>query len=169
MKRILEENELEARIFTWEQLDFEVELECSERIIQQAMSIMKYHKCVVCRKKWVSEKTARRRVEWVTVMLKRYSDKTNWNRVRFSDKVHFEWDSQDKLFIIRRSDERYCQDCIQHADESNAKDVKRHHCWATVSHDFKLDIHFYHVSSNFNEKISQRVYNDQILKLIVKW
>jgi hypothetical protein len=101
-------------------------------------------------------------------MLERYSDKTNWNRVRFSDEVHFEWDSQDKLFIICRSDERYCQDCIQHADESDAKDVKRHNCWTAVNHEFKSDIHFYHVSNNFNEKMSQRVYNDQILRLILK-
>ncbi len=99
-------------------------------------------------------------------MLERYPDKTNWNRVRFSDEVHFERDSQDKLFIIRRSDERYYQDCIQHVDESDAKDVKHHHCWATENHAFKSNIHFYHVSSNFNEKMSQRVYIDQMLRSI---
>jgi hypothetical protein len=83
--------------------------------------------------------------------------------------VHFGWGSQGKLFTIRRPDERYCQDCIQHVDEPDVKDVKRHHCWAAVDHDFKSDIHFYNVSSNVNEKMSQRVYIDQILKLIVKF
>jgi transposase len=77
MERILEEDEFEARALTWEQLGYEVGLECSERTIQRAMSTMDYHKCVVCRKGWVNEKTARRRVEWATVMLERYPEKTN--------------------------------------------------------------------------------------------
>jgi hypothetical protein len=168
MKRILKEDEFEARAFIWEQLDYQVELECSEQIIQRAMSTINYHKCVAYRKEWINEKTARRRVECITVMLNRYSDKKKWNRVRFSDEVHFEWDSQDKLFIIRQSVERYCQDCIQHTDKSDAKDVKRHHCWAAVNHDFKSNIHFYQMSDNLNEKMSQRVYIDQILKFIIK-
>jgi hypothetical protein len=154
MRRILKEDEFEAQALIWEQLDYEIELECSDQIISNAMSNMNYHKCVVCRKWWVSEKTARRRVEWVTVMLERYSDKTNWYRVRFSGEVHFEWDSQDKLFVIRQSSKRYCQDCIQHVDESYSKDVKRHRRWMIVSHNFKLDIHFYQISSNVNEKMN---------------
>jgi hypothetical protein len=50
MERILEEEGFEARALTWEQLDYEVGLECTERIIQNAMSTMNYHKCVACRK-----------------------------------------------------------------------------------------------------------------------
>jgi hypothetical protein len=129
---------------------------------------MNYRKCVAYRKEWVNERTARRRVEWVTVMIKRYFEKTHWNRVRFSDEVLFEWDLQDKLFVIRQFDERYCQDCIPHADEFDAKDVKRHHCRTTVNHDFKSDIYFFNVSNNVSEKMSQRVYINQILKLIMK-
>jgi transposase len=149
-------------------LDFKVELECSERTIRRAMKTMNYHKCIADRKRWVNEKTACWRFEWVTFMKNRCSDKTSWRRVQFSDEVHFEWGRQGKLLIIKKSSDRYCQDCIQYAEESDVKDIKRHHCWAFVSDDFKSDIHFYNVSGNFNEKISQRVYIDQILKPVVK-
>jgi hypothetical protein len=126
------------------------------------------HKCVACKKKWVNSKTARRRLEWASVMLKRYLDKLNWLRVRFSDEMHFEWDSQEKIYFLRQSDERYCHDCVQHAAELDAKDVKRHHCWVAINHDFKSDIDLYNVSSNANEKMSQRVYIDQILESIIR-
>jgi hypothetical protein len=37
-----------------------------------------------------------------------------------------------------------------------------------MSYDFKSDIQYYNVSSNVNEKMSQRVYIDQILKFVIK-
>lgn len=112
MEKIIQEEGFEARALTWEQLGYEVGLEFSGRTIQKAMGTMNYHKCVACRKEWVNEKTARRRVEWATVMLQKYPHKSDWYRVRFSDEVHFGWGPQGKLFIIRQSGERYCQQCI---------------------------------------------------------
>ena len=155
MERIIEEEGFEARALTWAQLGYEVGLECSGRIIQIAMGTMDYHKCVACRKGWVNEKTARRRFDWAKVMLKRYPEKSDWHNVRFSDEVHFGWGPQGKLSIIRQPGERYCQDCIQQAEEPDSRDVKRHHCWAAVGHDFKSDIHYYNVPGNANGKMSQ--------------
>lgn len=129
---------------------------------------MNYHKCLACRKGWVNKKRAHRRVEWTTVMIERYPEKKDWHRVRFSDEVHFGYGPQGPLRIIRRSGERYCQDCIQEANEPDAKDVKRRHCWAAVGHDFKSDISFYQVAGNTNGKMSQQAYIDQILEPIVK-
>ena len=50
MERILETEGIEARALTWEQLDYEVGLDCSGRTVQRAMGTMDYHKCVSCRK-----------------------------------------------------------------------------------------------------------------------
>ena len=44
MERILETEGIEARSYTWEQLGFEVGLECSGRTVQRAKGTMDYHK-----------------------------------------------------------------------------------------------------------------------------
>lgn len=89
MERILEEEGMEARGLTWEQLGYEVGLDCSGRTIQRVMGTMDYHKCIACKKGWVNAKTASKRVSWSTFMLDRYPESDDWNRVRFSDEVHF--------------------------------------------------------------------------------
>ena len=79
-------------------------------------------------------------MNWAEIMLHIYPESEDWHHVRFSDEVHFGWGSQGKLRIIRQSGTRYCQDCIQEADEPNEKDTKRHHCWASGGYNFKSDI-----------------------------
>ena len=168
MERLLEEEGMEARALTWEQLGFEVGLDCSGKTIQRIMGTMDYHKCIACRKGWVNEKTRKLRMKWSDAMLSRYPNAEDWKQVRFSDEVHFGWGPQGKLRIIRRLGERYCHDCIQEADEPDEAVKKRHHCWAAAGHDFKSDIYFYRVPGNSNGKMSQRVYIDSILEPIVK-
>lgn len=82
--------------------------------------------------------------------------------------MHYAYGPQGKIRIIRKSGQRYCQDCIQHTDESTEKNKKKVHAWAAVSHEFKSDIILYNVPGNTNGKMSQRVYIDQILKFVVK-
>lgn len=89
MERILETEGIEARAYTWEQLGYELGLECSGRTIRKAMGTMEYHKCIACRRGWVNEKTRKDRLEYATVMLQRYPNPKDWYRVRFSDEVHF--------------------------------------------------------------------------------
>jgi glutaredoxin-related protein len=101
-------------------------------------------------------------------MKERYSEDENWFSVRFSDERHFSYESQKKIRIIRKSSQRYCQNCLQETNESIEKNLKKKHAWAAVNHNFKSDIRLYDVSSNTNEKMSQRIYIDQILKLVVK-
>ena len=122
MERILEEEGIEARALTWEQLGEEIGLDCTGRTIKNAMGTMDYHKCIACRKGWVNKKTAENRVKWTDFMLERYPKPEDWYRVRFSDEVHFGWGPQRKLHVIRKPGERYCQDCIQEADEPAEKD-----------------------------------------------
>jgi hypothetical protein len=132
------------------------------------MGTMNYHKCVICRRGWVNSSTAKRRLKWVTFMKERYPEVEDWFFVRFSDEMHFGYGPQGKIRIIRKPGQRYCQDCIQVTDEAKEKDLKRKHDWAAVGHDFKSGIHLYDVPGNINEKMSQKVYLEFILKPIVK-
>ena len=51
MERILEEEGMEGRSLTWEQLGYEINLKCNDRTVKRAMGIMKYHKYIACKKK----------------------------------------------------------------------------------------------------------------------
>ncbi len=113
MERILQEEGIEARAMTWEQLGYEVGLECAGQTVKNAMGCMTYRKCIACKKGWVNEKTARDRKAWAQMTKEKYPKPENWYRVRFSDEVHFGYGPQGKLRIIRKPGERYCSDCIQ--------------------------------------------------------
>ena len=95
----METEGIEARSYTWEEWGFETGLECSARTVQRAMGTMVYHKCIVCRRVWVNEKTVKDRMNWASFMLERFLQPKYWCRVRFSDEVHF-GGLQDKLNII---------------------------------------------------------------------
>ncbi len=151
MEIILVNEGIEARGLTWEQLGTEVGLDVPGRTVKRALGTLESHKCITCRKGWVSRKTADKRLEHA-----------------FSDEVHFGWGPQGKLLIIRKAGMRYCQDCIQEADEPAEKDKKRFHCWAAVGWNFKSPIYFYEVPGDTNGKMSQQVYISQILDPIVK-
>ena len=168
MEQILETEGIEARAYTWEQLEFEVGLECSGRTAQRAMGTMDYHKCIACTRGWVNEKTARDRMNWATVMPEKCPQPENWHRVRFSGEVHFGYGTQGKHRIIRKAGMRYGQDCIEQVHELTGKDKKRYHCCAAVGHSFRSDIHFCEVPGNTNGKMSQQVYINKILEPIVK-
>ncbi len=168
MKRVLKSKSFEVRALTWKQLDFEMSLKCSDDTIKRAMRTMNYHKCIVCMKSWVLSRTVTKRIEYAVIMLKRYSEEKNWWSVQFSDEIHFEYESQEKLRIIQKSDQRYCMNCIQKINSSKDKNLKRQHCWAAVDHNFKSNIHFYDVLENINEKLTLKIYLKQILKSIVK-
>ena len=62
MKGILQEEGIGARAMTWEQLGYEVGLECTGETVKNAMGSVHHHrKCIACKKGWVNEKTARDR------------------------------------------------------------------------------------------------------------
>ena len=63
MERILKEKGMKGRSLIWEQLGYEIDLKCNGRTVKQVMRTMKYHKCIACKKEWVNEFTAKRKVE----------------------------------------------------------------------------------------------------------
>lgn len=101
-------------------------------------------------------------------MTKEYPRLKNQYYIRFSDKVYFKYSLQGKLHIICKLGEQYYLDCIQENKKPNKKNKKRYHCWATLGNNFKSDIYFYKVPKNTNEKISQKIYINQIFLPIIK-
>jgi hypothetical protein len=168
MERIIEDCDAEGRSMSWDTLAYEAGLDVSTRTIRRAMGTLDYHKCIACRKGWVNKETAKRRVEYATLMLDRYPYQKDWHHVRFSDEVHFGLGPQGKLRIIRKPGERYCINCIQHEREPEEPDKKKIHAWAAVGHRFKSPLVFYDISSNTNGKMTQRAYIDMILEPVVK-
>lgn len=123
--------------------------------------------CVACEKKWISQASKERRVEYARVMLERYPEPQDWWHVRFSDECHYGYGPQGKTYVIRRPWERYCPDYIIEKQEPAEKDLKRLHCWAAVGHDFKSELVWYNVPSNNNGKMSLQVNRNQILEPVV--
>jgi hypothetical protein len=167
IEEILEQEGLEGRGLTWEQLGSEVGLDADRKTIQKALGALGYHKCIACRKQWVDNSTAIRRVEHSRVMLECYPHWTDWKGVRWSDECYWGWGPQGKLWIIRKPGMRRCHNCVQQASQPKEKDQKRLHIWSAVGWDFKADLAFYD-AGNTNGKMSQRVYIDQILEPVVK-
>ena len=128
MEQILENEGLEGRALTWQQLRFEVELDLSEVTIQRTMGIIDYHKCLAYQRGWQSPKRVANRVKYAKVMLERHSESGDRDHIRFSDEVHFEWGAKHQLHIIRKPGQQYCIDCIQHREEPKSKDERRFHC-----------------------------------------
>lgn len=70
--------------------------------------------------------------------------------------------------IIRKPNKWYCFNCIQHKKISTEKEKKSFYCWVFVDYSFKLDLTFYKVVENTNEKMLLDVYKNQILELVIK-
>ena len=154
MEAILENQGIEARCLTWEQLGMEVGLNVSGCTIKSALETLKYRKCIACKKGWVNRQMVEKRVEYAHIMLEWYPRPEDWYHVHFSDEVHFGWGPQGKLLIIRKPGMRYCADCIQEEAQPMEKDKKRFHCWAAIGYNFKSPIYFYDVPGNTNGKMS---------------
>ena len=165
METILENEGLEGRGLMWEQLGIEAGIEASKLTIKNTMGSLDYHKGLACQRGWQSPRSCANRVEYA---LEKYPAPEDWDRVHWSDEVHFGWGAQRQLRIIRKSGQRYCVDCVQHREKPKAKNENGFHCWAAVGYNFKSEIIFYDVPGNTNGKMSLQVYRDQILEPIVK-
>ena len=134
------------------------------------MGTLNYHCCIACRKGWVAEKEATRRVDWCKYMLAKYPKPEDWKRVRFSDEVHFGLGPKERLHVIRKPGERYCKACMDIRLPPDQCDSKKVHAWGAVGYGFKSDLVFYEIPSNTNGKMTQSVYLNEILEPVIgKW
>lgn len=57
---------------TCQQLDYELGLKCTEKIVKKAMGSINYHKCIAYKKDKVNKKTVRDKNIWVELMKAQY-------------------------------------------------------------------------------------------------
>ena len=105
MEKILENKGLEGRGLTWLQLRFKAQVDAFEATIKRVMGSLDYHKCLVCQRGWQSPSSNKNRVEYAKYVLERYPEPENWDRVRFSNEVHFGWGPQHQLRIVQKPGE----------------------------------------------------------------
>ena len=84
--------------------------------------------------RYTSPQLRERRSEYARVMLERYPEPENWRQIRFSDKCHFGWGPQGKVYVIRRPWERHCPEYLLEKEAPAEKDLKRVHCWGAVGY-----------------------------------
>ena len=154
----------------WKMLIYEINLKCSIKTLQREMHQLDWWKCIACRKSWTSFNHVIRRVDWIEKALFLRSKSKNWNNVRYSDEMHTNFDSQERVYVIRKSNTRICVNCIQHVVEKFKKErnLKKKHVWIVVNYNFKLNMMFYDVFDNINDKMTLQMYRNQILKLVIK-
>lgn len=136
--------------------------------MKNAMGSILYCKCIIYKKRWVKGKMAYNCKAWLKVMEKKYLRTKDCHHMSFSNGDHFRYSLQRKLCINCKPSKWYCPDYIQEDKKPNKKDKKRHSYWAIINYDFKLDIYFYEVLGNTNDKISQKVYIYQMFESIMK-
>ena len=64
MEMILENEGLEGRGLTWEQLGMEVGIEATKLTIKNTMGSLDYHKCLACQRGWQSPRSCANRMEY---------------------------------------------------------------------------------------------------------
>ena len=99
------------RIKSWNELIEEWKLDISDRTLQRAFSKEGYHKCKACQKGYISPNNQKKREEFGLNHLEWTNEQ--WHRVVFTNEAHFALNQQRSQLVIRNSEERYCNDCIQ--------------------------------------------------------
>lgn len=139
LERFIAKNGCDSRQIPWTGLPAAagLDIDYSEQTVRRALNSRKFRFCIACKKSYVSPDYAARRKAYAELMLERYPRLEDWRHVRFSDKIHFGFGPQSKVYVLRRSWERNCPDCVVEENEPKNKDLKRLHYWAAVGYDFK--------------------------------
>lgn len=93
MKKILGNKGLASCGLTWLQLGFKTQVDAFKTIIKCVIDSLNYHKCFACQRNWQSLSSKKNKIGYVKYMLEKYFESEDWDRIRFSDKIHFGWDS----------------------------------------------------------------------------
>ena len=117
----------EGRQLSWDNLATEAETNVSGRTLRRHMREKGYRRCVACRRSWIEEGLADKRVIWATKMLAQRPQPPDWRNVRFTDEVHLGYGPQGRIWVTRRPGEKHCPDCVQQVDLPRAEDEKKVH------------------------------------------
>ena len=165
---LLWDNGQEARSLSWQHLALEANLNCCGETLRRAMAHKDYRRCKACRRSWVDDKIAGRRVTWATDGLAERPRPGDWHNVRFSDEVHLGYGPEGRIYVTRRPGEKYCPDCVQQVDLPKPEDEKKVHAWGVIGYNYKSELYFYD-ANNSNGKMTQKVYISLLEKEVTKW
>lgn len=119
---------------------------------------------VSCEKGLASRIDAERRLAEVQKALFFRPHPEDWRDIRWSNEAHFRRTRHGRIQIIRKRGERYCPDCIHHAEMGDDDEPRqRYHICGAVRCGFKSELVFYEVPLNSNGKMSLQIYRDVIL------
>jgi hypothetical protein len=127
----------DGRQLSWDALAIEAALSCGGRTLQRKMVHKGYRRYIACRKSWVAPKIAEKRVEWARKMLAQRPRPEDWYDVRFSDETHLGYGPPGRVYVTRRPEEIYCNDCTQIVNQPKVEDEKKVHGWGVVGYKYK--------------------------------
>ncbi|KAF3769371.1 hypothetical protein M406DRAFT_65645 [Cryphonectria parasitica EP155] len=171
LERFLESDGFDARITSWEAMPAAagLDIEVSGRTVHRMLGTRSWRFCIACSKTWISPQLKETREKYCRGLLEKYStDPIHWRHFRFTDKTHFGYGPQSKIYICRRPWERTCADCLvenQQPEKEMDQKQNRLHAWTAVGYDsFKDGLHWYNIPSNQNGKMNLQVYCNKILQ-----
>ena len=100
-----------GRRLSWSRLKALEKLGCSTRTIGRALAKLGYHRCVACKRPFITYKQTKTRTKWARRHL--CWTLNNWTRVVWSDECSFIMGERGRLLVTRRRGERYYKDCLQ--------------------------------------------------------
>ncbi|KAG8664632.1 uncharacterized protein FPOAC1_013412 [Fusarium poae] len=131
---------------------------------RRSLRIRKYNKRLAHIVEFIDERYAKRRKKWSEDTIYKRPLPECWDVIYFSDEVHFGYDDERQAYIYRKPGTRYEPYSLQEKKSPTKKDEKKLHAWAAVGIGYKSDLVFYEITSNNNGKMTQKVYEEQILE-----
>lgn len=148
------------RIWDWEELEAQFDLNCSWKTIRRQMNNAGYHKCRACQRDWIAKDQAEKRVTFSAD--KKEWPEWRWKEVNFSDETHFHQNSRHTAWVIRNSKEKHCPDCIQKRKKTAASQF---HCWSMIGFNYKGPLIFY----GYAEEVEKQQKNGKVKETVQQY
>jgi transposase len=128
----------DGRRASYMKLAEKLEIQASETTIRRVLRKAGFRRCVACLKSLISWINRRKRLKWAREHL--HWKIEDWLRVIFSDESTFQTSERARQFVTRRSEKRYCPDCLSNFKHSGRESVMMWEtiCESHVTHLMKL-------------------------------
>lgn len=123
------------------------------------MKRLGYRRCVACGRPFITEKQARKRLEFAHKHL--YWTINNWARVVWSDEASFMTGERGRVFITRRPWKRHHKDCIKSIYRSGRTSFM---IWDAIGWGYKSKLVFLEKNSGC-KGINSKAYAEQVLQV----
>jgi len=87
-------------------------IQACDTTVRKALRRAGFRRYIACPKPLISWINRKKRLKWAREHL--HWTIEDWMRVIFSDESSFESGQRNRVFVTRRTNERYCPECVQH-------------------------------------------------------